>query len=250
MIELLVVIAIISILAAILFPVFSRARESARRASCASNLKNIGLAWLMYVQDYDDVTPILTQGGAGPKIYYWYASLDISGAPNLIYNSQEGFIQPYMKNTQIQECPSNTIPVQSNLQHGYGVNSLYLDYPDYPNDGYAANFVKATLGSIEAPTETILMADSASMSTNSGNGVLRRIDSLFPAANSGVPNAHGRHNGFANVLWYDGHVKAMKPTPRSTDAGTHATREKMEAANLGYVCRNGDCDYYYKKIKN
>src|SRR6266511_1516430 len=57
LIELLVVIAIIAILAAILFPVFARARESARKAACTSNVKQIGLAWMMYVQDYDEVYP-------------------------------------------------------------------------------------------------------------------------------------------------------------------------------------------------
>ncbi len=243
LIELLVVIAIISILVAILFPVFSRARESARRASCASNLKNIGLAWMMYIQDYDDVTPVLSYGSP-PKIFYWYASQTLT--PVNEYNSQEGFIQPYMKNAQILDCPSMTIPVTGNLQHGYGVNYLYLDYPDYPNAGYFSNPVKATLGSIETPTETILMADSATMI----NGNLARIANLFPEANNGVPNVQGRHNGMANVLWYDGHVKAMKLTPRSTDASATNTREKMAAANLGHVCRNGDCNYYYKKTKN
>ena len=58
LIELLVVIAIIAILAAILFPVFAQAREAARKASCQSNLKQIGSGWLMYIQDYDEMTPM------------------------------------------------------------------------------------------------------------------------------------------------------------------------------------------------
>ena len=65
LIELLVVIAIISVLAAILFPVFARARENARRTSCLSNLKQIGLAFLQYTQDYDEAYP-LTSYGATP----------------------------------------------------------------------------------------------------------------------------------------------------------------------------------------
>ena len=244
LIELLVVIAIIAILAAILFPVFARARENARRTSCSSNLKNIGLAWLMYCQDYDDTTPIGTSGSFPNTVYYWYASLDFNP---LRYNSAGGFIQPYMKSVQIQDCPSITIPTTTNQLIGYGRNSLYLDYPTYPAAGYFTSYRPATLSSIPVPTETILMADSASMA----NGELRRNDSVFPAVNSNsVPSVHARHLETANVLWYDGHVKAMKVTPASTDNSATNTRERMAAANLGWVCRAGDCDYYYKANKD
>src|SRR6185503_6823587 len=65
LIELLVVIAIIAILAAILFPVFSRAKENARRTSCASNLKQIGLGFMQYTQDFDERLPNATDGGGG-----------------------------------------------------------------------------------------------------------------------------------------------------------------------------------------
>lgn len=85
LIELLVVIAIIAILAAILFPVFARARENARRASCQSNLKQIGLGFLQYIQDYDERFPGDTGFGSG-------------GWANMT--------QPYLKSTQILHCPS------------------------------------------------------------------------------------------------------------------------------------------------
>lgn len=90
LIELLVVIAIIAILAAILFPVFARARENARRASCQSNLKQIGLGVMQYVQDYDERFPVITMSQTQAP-YGWADS-----------------IQPYVKSVQILKCPSYT----------------------------------------------------------------------------------------------------------------------------------------------
>lgn len=91
LIELLVVIAIIAILAAILFPVFARAREQARKASCLSNLKQIGLAMSMYTSDWDGILPIITDKPS-----------ENPGAPVLNY-----VLEPYAKNHQIFRCPSD-----------------------------------------------------------------------------------------------------------------------------------------------
>lgn len=97
LIELLVVIAIIAILAAILFPVFARARENARRSSCQSNLKQIGLGIMQYTQDYDDRYPIASQGP------YTYSD----GATNLVAQWPVA-IAPYIKSLQVFQCPSDT----------------------------------------------------------------------------------------------------------------------------------------------
>jgi prepilin-type N-terminal cleavage/methylation domain-containing protein len=91
LIELLVVIAIIAILAAILFPVFARAREKARQNSCLSNVKQLGLATMMYAQDYDERMPGSFMTGAEAISLYWY---------QLLY--------PYIANEQIMLCPSDT----------------------------------------------------------------------------------------------------------------------------------------------
>src|SRR5690606_18060354 len=96
LIELLVVIAIIAILASILFPVFARARENARRTSCASNLKQIGLAFLHYAQDYDERLP-----------YHRYYSPPYNACA-AGYAGWPTFVEPYVKNWQLFNCPSDS----------------------------------------------------------------------------------------------------------------------------------------------
>src|SRR5207248_7660664 len=115
LIELLVVIAIIAILAAILFPVFAKARESARSTSCKSNLNQIGKAWMMYVQDYDEKTPL-----------NWWS--DTPCAPNDTGGAGRGAqpimfarIQPYVKNRRVMICPSDGRPTGGN--DGVDLNS-------------------------------------------------------------------------------------------------------------------------------
>ena len=122
LIELLVVIAIIAILAAILFPVFARARENARRSSCQSNLKQVGLGLMQYIQDYDERTPYQFQGGStvnggnAPRCFASPAEFSAciadaaaqSGSATL--QSEWGInwiwaVQPYVKSYQLFACP-------------------------------------------------------------------------------------------------------------------------------------------------
>jgi prepilin-type N-terminal cleavage/methylation domain-containing protein len=99
--ELLVVVAIIAVMAAILFPVFARAREKARQTSCLSNIKQLGLAWLQYAQDYDgDTVPVQI----GPVAAYTLPNGNITSGfiywPTLLF--------PYAQNVQVYNCPSNS----------------------------------------------------------------------------------------------------------------------------------------------
>src|SRR6476661_7679135 len=96
LIELLVVIAIIAILAAILFPVFARAREKARQTQCTSNLKQLGLSILQYTQDYDEVFPYGVSGPGANRVYGWAGP---------IYN--------YVKSTDVYRCPDDTTAATS-----------------------------------------------------------------------------------------------------------------------------------------
>ena len=120
LIELLVVIAIIAILAAILFPAFARARENARRSSCQSNLKQLGIGFQMYLQDYDSFYPVgLVQDDDTAAYGSGSSTAPGSGCANVgglfYYDFGQGWggqLYPYVKNTQVFTCPDDTtLPV-------------------------------------------------------------------------------------------------------------------------------------------
>ena len=144
LIELLVVIAIIAILAAILFPVFARAREKARQASCQNNLKQIALAWLMYAQDYDErpVPQYTSPPGWKPKDNGW------TGFPYDWLDAMFYWVMldPYLKNKQIWACPSAPAATNGVQKMSYGL-SFYVAYsPPHLSD-------------FTAPAETIIFGD-------------------------------------------------------------------------------------------
>ena len=221
LIELLVVIAIIAILAAILFPVFARARESARKASCMSNLKQIGLAALQYSQDYDErVMPLgYIYGG---KTYYWWGSVKAG-----VLNESESMLQPYMKNTQIQACPSfdNTSRTVIGLT-GYAYNDTYL------HPSWFAGSPSASLAEIQEPARTVMLADSARISFMDGKTL--EANTFLTPPSQDYAAFHARHNETGNVLWCDGHVKARKPLYRA-DA-----TEAYKSNNLGELDEDGN----------
>lgn len=163
LIELLVVIAIIAILAAILFPVFAQAREQARKTSCLSNAKQLTLAQLMYIQDYDETF-----------VPFYNCSANLYRDNGTLYRPYVGWpylVQPYVKNKQLTVCPdmANIGFVESGnnrslLYAGYGMNYGYLsDYLGYPDPGCSQplNYWKArSLAQVNRPAHTVLMMDS------------------------------------------------------------------------------------------
>jgi prepilin-type N-terminal cleavage/methylation domain-containing protein/prepilin-type processing-associated H-X9-DG protein len=243
LIELLVVIAIIAILAAILFPVFAQAREKARQASCLSNLKQIGTASLMYIQDYDERHFIREYAIAGDPTYnyqVWNAKRRIAGST---WDMSQGVLQPYMKNYEIQECLSaRGLPAGSTTTTnlGYGFNQSYL----LPSAAFSA-----ALAQIDRPAETVQMADTAIIS---GGQIVRFAANWAPSIT--YPTLHGRHNGMANVLWLDGHSKAHKPIFRTTTS-LNIPAQTWQAANIGdllhpsYPRGHANVDYYYVLTK-
>jgi prepilin-type N-terminal cleavage/methylation domain-containing protein/prepilin-type processing-associated H-X9-DG protein len=190
LIELLVVIAIIAILAAILFPVFARARENARRASCQSNLKQVGLGIMQYTQDYDERYPLHYVNLGGGAIRW------------------RQIIQPYVKSTQLFKCPSNTSALMDGavgsfptVSTDYHMNAKFV--PDDP--------IAMALASINSPATRIIVtegvsADSRAMFNNwSNTGSTTARDELFSG-----------HLSTANFLFADGHVKSMRPVRTGT----------------------------------
>ncbi|MEN6346296.1 MAG: DUF1559 domain-containing protein [Armatimonadia bacterium] len=194
LIELLVVIAVIAILAAILFPVFARAREKARQSSCTSNLKQLSLAMLMYAQDYDE-----------RMVIRWYNC----SAGSL--NWRTHFLQPYIKNQQVHVCPST----------GYSSYGYNLDYLE-----------RQSLASFLSPSETVMLCDvkhsrraansyhgRTDPPNNYGNPPLKPANDEDEKPVAGAPDdslgddhqrPRGLHNGGANIGFVDGHVKWMK----------------------------------------
>lgn len=222
LIELLVVIAIIAILAAILFPVFAQAKEAAKKANCLSNLKQIGIASIMYAGDYDD-TLYPFQYGTDTGFRMWFAEFV---GPTNSWDFNKGFVGPYMKNGQIVDCPSaGSLANMKTMPVAYGVNwYVFFDYTVYFNH-------TTSFSSVDEVAETILMADSAQAS---GGGTPARYNLLFTTGNTYV---HARHGGEqANVNWLDGHAKSHKPYYLTqSDSGNSV--DFMKSSHLGRLLK-------------
>ncbi|RYX83118.1 DUF1559 domain-containing protein [bacterium] len=211
LIELLVVIAIIAILAAILFPVFARARENARRSSCQSNLKQVGLSFMQYAQDYDEVQPFDDLG-----------SVDgVSWSGIWMYR-----MQPYIKSYQILRCPSDSnanIPAAFQGNSSYVINNMYNNMGDGNFGAFSSRVGRirtVSLASINSPSTTVMAMDNTGgnqcvMADSTGGGTSGwNWESATNLTTTGPfrtwRNIGERHLDTSTVLWCDGHVKSMK----------------------------------------
>jgi prepilin-type N-terminal cleavage/methylation domain-containing protein/prepilin-type processing-associated H-X9-DG protein len=186
LIELLVVIAIIAILASILFPVFARARENARRSACLSNAKQIGLALMQYTQDYDEKLPFLYDSTNS----YWY-----------------DMIRPYAKSNQLFDCPSQSEHWNgSNPLVSYGFNTPIFEYSIYKTTPFFSSPV--ALAAIAKPAETVIATDSLASPRANPEGYAWSGG----AYNTVASWSNYRHLETTTVLFGDGHVKAMRKT--------------------------------------
>jgi prepilin-type N-terminal cleavage/methylation domain-containing protein/prepilin-type processing-associated H-X9-DG protein len=217
LIEILIVVAIIGLLAAILFPVFARARESARRASCQSNLKQIMLAVHQYTQDYDEYVPPMY-----PK--YDYAAATDGAASNdpakIQGSSSEGatasILYPYLKSTQIFVCPSlpktkgyNNTTRYPHWSYGYSFYWLF----QYTNSTISQRG-PVKLSRIQNTAETIMWLETdATLAFTSPN---QNCDTC-------IARMEDRHLETLNAAFVDGHVKAMKKSVIAPPPGPDRT---------------------------
>lgn len=211
LIELLVVIAIIAILAAILFPVFARARENARRASCQSNLKQIGLGILQYVQDYDEKYPMTRTSG-----------IVLNGYSNN-YAPWHLTIFPYTKSFQLYKCPSNTAEETVRNSWDGGKDLVPVSYlcngSDESDSGKQAT-IKTDFGG-DRPMNGPFFGGALSLARiqNSAQLILvgeQSTNRRDPEFWGTVDIALQSHLGTTNFLFADGHVKALKPLATGT----------------------------------
>lgn len=259
LIELLVVIAIIAVLAAILFPVFASAREKARQTSCASNLRQLSLGFLQYVQDYDEAFPTNNRWNPGePQGHGWGST-----------------IFTYVKSVGVYNCPSDPTEATKNL-NGKGETDYPVSYALNSNlDGSPANNVHnpgANMASLRTPTVTVLLfevegarcnitdpnddgySSNPSPAGNGGDGGVGWLD-LTPGSRYAVVDRLGaamgqpprtmaqsrtrktsRHTGGGNFSFTDGHVKFLRP--RQVSAGVWNTNAGCDQGEGDNPCQS------------
>jgi len=207
LIELLVVIAIIAILAAILFPVFSRARENARRSSCQSNLKQIGLGIMQYTQDYDERMPINYGTGyhgtpySSPEDYHSFSN------PPAGHGTWMASVFPYTKSWQILACPSATpdavYPPVGNDDTSYNANGMVITIV-----GVYSQTNSVSLAAIPNVASTIAVQERQARMPFCSIRPFR--DTTTTGSFALDPSFGGLHFDGGNYLFCDGHVKWRK----------------------------------------
>jgi prepilin-type N-terminal cleavage/methylation domain-containing protein/prepilin-type processing-associated H-X9-DG protein len=226
LIELLVVIAIIAILAAILFPVFAQAREKARQSTCISNNKQLGLAMMQYVQDYDELFPsryFPNNIGPGCTSTTFLNLLDTPGKASLL--------DPYLKSTEVFRCPSNkadekTQGNQFRFAYGYNVNLAATSYFSFNDCNPASPPTNVPMARIKSPASMILFGDDTwggrslylpsqgritwgQNFTEPVQTVTANLVDIKTNVRGNFPK--GRHGGGVTMAFCDGHVKWVQP---------------------------------------
>jgi prepilin-type N-terminal cleavage/methylation domain-containing protein/prepilin-type processing-associated H-X9-DG protein len=239
LIELLVVIAIIAILAAILFPVFAQAREKARTAACASNLKQAGVAVVMYAQDYDETFPPGNYGAVAGEGEHWYSLVEPYVKAGV--SARSGNFATERKSIWI--CPSYDAPYpdgtagnspgRSYASNWYLMPGLALN--EQPTWGVDRPFPQvARLAQIPEPAQTVMVVENRAGSV----WALGRDDNCLNSVQRRYCPARLRHQGGAHFTFADGHVKWVRGpntwNARST-AGIVWIRTGA-AAETGWFC--------------
>ena len=212
LIELLVVIAIIALLASLLLPALSKAREMGRRAKCISNLKQIGLAFQMYADDWDGwvQSPVLSSsdstrygGGWDSRLVEIVYGIDCTPALNASGEHYTFILDSDSGSKTIFHCPSVKHPMSTKKYRTYTMNTFLTSSTS--THGYKRFFT------IQYPSQTLLAVDGRCDTLTSQNHAdLAQDHAAWDPNGSELKGPYWRHNSMANVLFADGHVKSVK----------------------------------------
>ena len=251
LIELLVVIAIIAILAAILFPVFAKAREKARQISCLSNEKQLALGFTQYTQDNDELLPGAASGAGGATLtgangFGWvkYTTFG-SGTTPAVYDVTQGSIYAYVKSKGVYVCPDDSVGQTSG--DSYAINGC-IDFPGTVTGTVAADHTRAgkSLAAFDNPSSIMLLSeenagDPSRLTGSTNDAYLSFFSPDFISL---------RHTGGSNVVFVDGHAKfSFFPVAHSNtdpkdpltilETGDYPNNNSTQAAPAAPACPGG-----------
>ncbi|TAK98476.1 MAG: type II secretion system protein [Verrucomicrobia bacterium] len=217
LVELLVVIAVIAILAALLFPTFSRSKANAHRIVCVNNLRQLGLASQMYWDDNGGACFRYTSGFTNGGQIFWFGWLGPGAEGGRPFDATQGALFPYLKGRGVELCPSlNYALAQFKLKatgaaYGYGYNLSLSATPSQP---------PVKINQVQRTSELALLADAAQVNTfqppaSPENPMLEEF--YYVSANPSEATAHFRHAKKANVIFCDNHVAMEKMESGSLD---------------------------------
>lgn len=231
LVELIIVVAILGILAALLAPAVTKAFDAADQTSCASNLRQLGLATQLYLKDHDGwFPPLYDPPDADAPGRNWYFGFEPNGSPalgegNRILDRTKGKLYPYLKAAEsVEVCPAVPFagPYKAKYRGApwtYGINRYFSSHPS-PLAGRVNGNGNGNYGWIRGcdASRTVIFADSAQVNTflppaSPSNPMIED----FPYIEPGKPYIQFRHGGLANVLFADWHVEALGPAEGSID---------------------------------
>ena len=198
LVEVLIVLFVIGVLAALLFPVFSKARENARRSSCQSNLKQIGLGFMQYARDYDETFPLAYADSDGSGSYS--SAFDAGWADNL---------QPYLKSTRLFQCPSETSAYAPPLR----ATDYWYSAPASQIESMAviAEVSRTVLCGDGVAMPAAFVATHGALAYEGDAPSLKYNRDIWDISEQTGGQGGRRHLGGSNFLFCDGHVKWLRP---------------------------------------